>query len=202
MVRFSVVILSVALRSCYFLVLRWACRCRWWVLYTQKAKACGATKTHPHPLAETKRCTPMRRKIHGPDATPNLLPCLWPAVAAVLASHPTAPAIAQKCPQASAMGCREAAARGCPRRQQCGLGFVQVSCPLEHTSNPAASVCLLPMPACNLPSRLLLSIANCHLFRVVHYMHLGWFRGPTHVHVQHKDTHTEQRGCLTLQHRQ
>jgi hypothetical protein len=113
-----------------------------------------------------------------------------------------APVIAQKCPQDSSVGRREAAARGCPRRQQCGLGFVQVSCPLEHTSNPAASVCLLPMPACNLPARLLLSIANCYLFRVVHYMHLGWFRGPTHVHVQHKDTHTEQRGCLALQHRQ
>ena len=124
-VRFSGVILSVALRACYFLVLRWACRCRWWVLYTQKAKACGATKTHPHPLAETKRCTPMRRKIHGPDATPNLLPCLWPAVAAVLASHPTAPAIAQKCPQASAMGCSEAAARGCPRRRP-GGGMVGI----------------------------------------------------------------------------
>ena len=55
--------------------------------------------------------------------------------------------IAQKCPQEGRVGRREAAARGCPRRKQCDLGFVQVSCPLEHTSNPAASVCLLPMPA-------------------------------------------------------
>ena len=55
------------------------------------------------------------------------------------------------------------------------------------------------MPACNLPARLLLSIADCNIFRVVHYVHLGWFRGPTQV--QHKDTHTEQRGCLALQHR-
>ena len=55
--------------------------------------------------------------------------------------------IAQKCPQEGRVGRREAAARGCPRRQQSGLGFVQVSCPLEHTSNSAASVCLLPMAA-------------------------------------------------------
>mgnify|MGYP001470432796 CR=1 FL=1 len=117
-----------------------------------------------------------------------------------LAGVVKAPVIAQKCPQEGRVGRREAAARGCPRRKQCDLGFVQVSCPLEHTSNPAASVCLLPMPACNLPALLLLPIADCYLFRVVHYMHLGWFRGPTQV--QHKDTHTKQRGCLALQHRQ
>ena len=128
----------------------------------------------------------------------NAMPVQWVAHA-TNTGVVKAPVIAQKCPQEGRVGRREAAARGCPRRKQCDLGFVQVSCPLEHTSNPAASMCLLPMPACNLPARLLLSIANCNLFRVVHYVHLGWFRGPTQV--QHKDTHTEQRGCLALQHR-
>ena len=128
----------------------------------------------------------------------NAMPVQWVAHA-TNTGVVKAPVIAQKCPQEGRVGRREAAARGCPRRKQCDLGFVQVSCPLEHTSNPAASVCLLPMPACNLPARLLLSIADCYLFPVMHYMYLGWFRGSTQV--QHKDTHTKQRGCLALQHR-
>ena len=89
----------------------------------------------------------------------NAMPVQWVAHA-TNTGVVKAPVIAQKCPQEGRVGRREAAARGCPRRKQCDLGFVQVSCPLEHTSNPAASVCLLPMPACNLPARLLLSIAG------------------------------------------
>ena len=76
----------------------------------------------------------------------NAMPVQWVAHA-TNTGVVKAPVIAQKCPQEGRVGRREAAARGCPRRQQCGLGFVQVSCPLEHTSNPAASVCLLPMAA-------------------------------------------------------
>ena len=126
----------------------------------------------------------------------NAMPVQWVAHA-TNTGVVKAPVIAQKCPQEGRVGRREAAARGCPRRKQCDLGFVQVSCPLEHTSNPAASVCLLPMPApatCQPACCFPLPIET--FFRVVHYVHLGWFRGPTQV--QHMDTHTEQRGCLAL----
>ena len=86
----------------------------------------------------------------------NAMPMQWVAHA-TNTGVVKAPVIAQKCPQEGRVGRREAAARGCPRRQQCGLGFVQVSCPLEHTSNPAASVAffLCPpatcQPACCFP---------------------------------------------------
>ena len=92
-----------------------------------------------------------------PHSLPSLPPCphnsLRNAMPVQWVAHATntgvvkAPVIAQKCPQEGRVGRREAAARGRPRRQQSGLGFVQVSCPLEHTSNSAASVCLLPMAA-------------------------------------------------------
>ena len=131
----------------------------------------------------------------------NAMPVQWVAHA-MNTGVVKAPVIAQKCPQEGRVGRREAAARGCPRRQQCGLGFVQASCPLEHTSTtqlPLSAFFLCPPATCQPACCFSLPIATFYVLRVVHYMHLGWFRGPTQV--QHKDTHTEQRGCLALQHR-
>ena len=130
----------------------------------------------------------------------NAMPVQWVAHA-TSTGVVKAPVIAQKCPQEGRVGRREAAVRGAaPGGSSLGWVLYRSHAPwsTQATQLPLSAF-FLWLPACNPPARLLLPIADCYLFPVVHYMHLGWFRGPTQV--QHKDTHTEQRGCSALQHR-